>query len=50
MMCAGKYLHINSSTPQLQINHEILLINFVNPGLHNVFVISGQGVFGLVFV
>ena len=53
MMCARKYLHINSSTLQLQINHEILLIIFVKPGLpmfKNIFVISGRGTFGLVCV
>ena len=53
MMCARKHLHINSSTLQLQINHEILLIIFVLPGFHmfrNIFVISGWGMFGLVCV
>ena len=53
IMCTRKYLHINSSTLQLQINREILLIIFVMPVLHmfkNIFVISGRGAFGLVCV
>ena len=50
MMCARKYLHINSSTPQLQINHEILLIMFVKPGLRMFKNISSRGAFGLVCV